>query len=69
MKLSQKKKCGWYDCSAGMYSGCRARENFGYRDYCGLGFNMKNGVPLEPCYKPLSSHELTIATELRRRAL
>lgn len=67
MKLSQKKTCGWYDCGAGIYTGCRARADYGSHDFCSLGFKMKDGVPLEPCYKPLSMRELIEATELRRR--
>ena len=51
MKLSQKRNC----------NGCKAGWNDTHplKHYCTLGFEVKNGdfegIPLEPCYKPLTN--------------
>jgi len=60
MMLSQKRncnrcKCGWYELRSPHF-------------VCTLGFNVEynnwEGIPQEPCYKPMTYNEVLCAREL-----
>lgn len=60
MKLSQKRNCN--GCKAGYYSSAP------FNQVCELGFKVKSenykGIPLEPCYKPMTNDERLDASDI-----
>lgn len=62
--LSQKRICGNIDKGAGVYGGCCAYERSRqFREYCVLGYKVKDHIPLEPCLKPVTVSQLCYARE------
>jgi len=68
--LSQKRTCGRIDRGAGVYGGCHAYDDpdlrFHRHGWCALGFKCKDGVPLEPCYKPITNSQYCYVLRLLR---
>lgn len=65
--LSQKRTCGRIDAGAGVYGGCYAHEDktYHHNEFCHLGFECKDGKPLEPCLKPVTESQYVYALHLR----
>jgi len=61
MKLSQKKNCN--GCKAGFY---RSQP---FQQACDLGYKVESksfeGIPQEPCYKPLTNNKYMEARKLK----
>lgn len=55
MKLSQKRRC--YSTTNPDKRSCRCLERFNKKYECAIGFNQIDGIPQEPCLKPLTSKD------------
>lgn len=60
MRLSQKKNC----------NGCKGGYLNGLKQVCDLRFKVKTdnfaGIPIEPCYKPLTNDDLMNVLDILR---
>jgi len=55
MKLSQKRRC--YSSTNPDKRSCRCYEDCWNPHTCSIGFTQIDGIPQEPCLKPLTTKE------------